>query len=1201
MFRILIVVSLIATVTACGDDDSAVFLDGGMDVIVPDAGMDGGDTGEVEETAPRVTSTRPRAAEEGVSRDARVEVRFSEPVLRASGSIVASGPDGDIAIGALEWADEGDVASFRPTGRWPGGASITVTVEGFADAAGNVQEDAYNLVFETSDDGAPEVVRTTPMEGALDVPVDALTVSIVFSEPMNPLLGTLELVGEGTLGAPMWSSPTELRVELTGLRPSAMVRIRLTGFEDRSANALLPEPVLINGALDFATAADETPPTLADSNPMHEQLDVQVGRLSTITLTFDEPMDTSIRTVSYAAGTSVGILSGNWSADGLTLSLSARDRVRVDVEHRIDLSNLRDEAGNLLDGTVGLDEGELVFTTSSADAVIPFVVFTDPTEGATGVSTRAPSLRVLFSEAMDTATTTVTLQTASGEVMVEGEWNLAGTELEAPLGGLASNASYQVDLGTFTDLSGNSLDDAHPYLGDGVLDFTTGAPTGETCLDALTIAEASADGGAFEWTLEPGAFTRSEGQPSCGLGADDDGVIEYVKTTGDIASGGTALHIVASSPDALNGIQLEIYRDVCDSEAVGGGDVARETCLEQRPEWDQFLDVPAGTYFIWVASENGAFIGADVRIEEVASIQEGESCGAPYDATSSIHTSLGTDAHRWVVPGYTHESLDFGASADEGSMSCESTQGPDAVVALSKARAGSILDIAIESFPADTGSGVFDRAGTKVAITNTCAPRTPGREELACAGRIRDLENFQLVGDVGDYYLWLAANNTEVAMQRTTVTVREVDPAAGETCATAIPLVPGTTNAVTPSSTATYFKPDCIDVDLEVDPDAGVTWYRYTTTAELSVVTLQGAAEAPLALIDPSGAELACLDEAQGVSVPRRAPIGSEVCVAVPSGAAITGITIEETAWQGVDGGTRTDLGILRPLEEDGDELRITSEAWLELTPTQIHMGVNVTSTTVAGIVSAPRAGGTRAEFIPVDRYSIGNGGASVGEALWSVDESDDPARPERLFRLLDAAGSPATTPWDTGASYLPADIDTLTKIVGESTFLMVSDQETGDPTTLYTVPSDTPQAPTPLGTNANLADVTAIAASTNWIFVGGDGPDGASDNTVFRIPRGDVTAMPERLAPAALVTISSTNGSMVYDATTDILYFRSQRSPYGVYAVFGAGSADPLFAGAVAVIGGSSDYGLALDPAASRLYVFETETSSDGTFTVIE
>lgn len=1201
MFRILIVVSLIATLTACGDDDSAVFLDGGMDARVPDARMDAGDSGEVDETAPTITSTRPRAAEEGVSRDARVEVRFSEPVAQDSGTIVASGPDGEIVIGALEWADESDVVSFRAMDRWPGGASITVTVEGFADEAGNVQAETYTLVFETTDDGSPEVVRTTPEEGATDVPVDVLTVSIVFSEPMNPLLGTLELVGEGTLGTPMWSSPTELRVELSGLRPSAMVRIRVEGFEDRSANVLLPEPVLINGALDFATAADEDAPTLADSNPTHDQIDVQVGRLSTITLTFDEPMDTSIRTVSYVAGTSVGILTGNWSADGLTLSLSARDRVRVDVEHRIDLSSLRDEAGNLLDGTVGLDEGELVFTTSSADAVIPFVVFTDPTEGGTGVSTRSPSLRVLFSEAMDTTMTGLTLQTASGDVMVDGEWNMAGTELEAPIGGLASNATYRVDLGAFTDLSGNTLDSTHPYLGDGVLDFTTGAPTGETCLDALTVAEATVDGDAFVWSLEPGAFARSEGQPSCGTGADDDGVIEYVKTTGDIASGGAALHIVASSPEALNGVQLEIYRDVCDSEAVGGGDVARETCLEQRPVWDQVLDVPAGTYFIWVASENGAFIGADVRIEEVASIDEGESCTAPYDASSAIHTSLGTDADRWVVPGYTHESLDFGASADEGSMSCESTQGPDAVVALTKDRAASILDIAIESFPADTGSGVFDRAGTKVAITNMCAPRAAGREELACAGRIRDLESFQLRGDVGDYYLWLAANNTEVAMQRTTVTVREIDPAAGETCATGIPLVPGTTNAVTPSSTATYFKPDCIDVDLEADPTAGVTWYRYTTTAELSIVTLEGAAEAPLALIDPSGAEIACLDEAQGVSVPRRAPIGSEVCVAVPSGAAVTGIAIEETAWQGVDGGTRMDLGILRPLEEDGDELRITSEAWLELTPTQIHMGVNVTSTTTSGIVSAPRSGGTRAEFIPVDRYSIGNGGASVGEALWSVDESDDPARPERLFRLLDASGSPATTPWDTGAAYVAADIDTLTKVVGESTFLMVSDQETGDPTTFYTVPSDMPQAPTPIGINANLANVAALAASTEWIFVGGAGPGGSSDNTVFRVPRGDVTAMPERLAPAAMVSVGSSNGSMVYDATTDILYFRSQRSPYGVYAIFGAGSTTPLFAGAVAVIGGSSDYGLALDAAASRLYVFETETSSDGTFTVIE
>jgi len=1200
MTRLLLPLSaLLALALACGDDDGTTTPDAGPmgdDGGMPDAGPE-----VLDETPPRVTTTRPRPMAEAVSRTSAIDIRFSEPVVSDSGTLVVSGPDGDLSA-SPDWAEDRESVTLRPDGEWPGGARVAVEVASFVDDAGNVQLETYELVFHTSDEGAPELTSSSPAEGEADVATDEVTVSLVFSEPMNPVLGVLELVGEGDMGDPAWSSETELRVTLSNLRPDTAYRLRLEGFEDRSGNLLDPEPYLVNGVLDFTTVADTTAPTLVDSNPTHEQLDVQVGRLRAIDLELSEPMDTSIRTVSYSAGSTVGILTGNWSADGRTLSFPTRGRVQVDAEHRIDLSSLRDESGNALDGSVGLDEGELVFTTSSADAVIPFVVFSAPTEGATDTSTRTEELRILFSEAMDTSIVEVTLTTGGEDFVYEGVWNEAGTELSVPLDGLRSAASYMVDLTGFADLSGNLLDDTHPYLGDAVLDFETGSPTGETCRDPLTTMEATADGDAFVWDLAGGAFEIDDDNPSCrgGFGTVPDGVIVYEKTTDDIASGGSAIHLTVRAPDAYDGVQLEVYRDVCDREAVGGGDVARVTCLEESAVWDQYLDVPAGTYYVWVANEDD-FVGANVRIEEVDSIPEGESCLDPYTATSSIHEDAGTDADRWVVPGFTHHSLDYGASADAGSMECNSTQGPDAVIEIDKARAGSILDVAVESFPADTGSDFFDRAGTKVSVTNQCA-FAPERDELACSGRIRDLESFQVQADAGTYYLWLAANNTQVPMQRTTVTVTEIDPEMGETCVSAIPLTPGTSNAVTPDATTAYFRPSCVDDD----DHESVTWYRYTTTEELSVVTLEGTrdpeTETPIAFVDANdGSELACLDEGIDVSVPQRAPAGTEYCIAVPTSAAITGITIEEMPWQGIDGSVRTELNITRPLDDDGDERRITGDAWMAITPTQLYMGVSVTSSISAGILSAPIGGDARADFIEVDRYQIGNGGAAVGEALWSVDESDSSTRPERLFRLLDSVGASSATPWDTGSSYVAADIDTLTRILGEDLFLMVSDQETGDPTTFYTVPTTTPQAATPIGTNDELADVVALAANDEWIFVAGDGPEGSSDNTVFRVPRDDVGATPERLAPADLVGFSSSNGAMSYDEANDILYFRSTSSPAGIYAIFGAGSDAPLFAGAVAIVGRSFDYAMAFDAASESLYVFETESTSDGNFVVIQ
>ena len=92
------------------------------------------------------------------------------------------------------------------------------------------------------------------------------------------------------------------------------------------------------------------------------------------------------------------------------------------------------------------------------------------------------------------------------------------------------------------------------------------------------------------------------------------------------------------------------------------------------------------------------------------------------------------------------------------------------------------------------------------------------------------------------------------------------------------------------------------------------------------------------------------------------------------------------------------------------------------------------------------------------------------------------------------------------------------------------------------------------------------------------------------------MTAPPQMIAPADQLSVSSTNGSMEYDATRDILSFRAG-SPYGVYAIFDASTPTPLYVGPVIVRGGSGDYGLALDPSVPALFMFETETTSTGTF----
>ncbi|MFK7985043.1 MAG: Ig-like domain-containing protein [Sandaracinaceae bacterium] len=1163
--------------------------------VIEDGGTDSGsDAGTLDTDAPEVTSSRPRNGEDLVERTQALELRFSEAIDPASGAITAMGPGGAIPLEAAAPNADGDVLTVTPSDPWPGGAQIDVSVTGFVDLAGNTQEDGYALAFETNDDGAPEVTEATPGEGASDLPTDPLTVSLTFSEPMNPLLGTLGLEGGGQLGEAAWSSDREIRVEITGLAHAVTYRLVLTGFEDRSANALDPAPVLGDGVLDFTTVADTTAPTVTDSNPTSGQADVNVAGLRAIDVTFSEPMDTSVRTAPYEAGTAVGTLTGNWSPDGTSIRFDAGGRVLADAEHEVDLSAFADAAGNPLDGTVMLVEGALTFTTSSSDAVAPFVVFSTPSEGSTGVSTRLPAVEVLFSEAMDVTATDVSLDDGAAAVAITGTWNAAGTRLTLPLDGFAPANSYRIDLAAFQDVSGNPIDTSHPYLMDGALDFTTGQATGESCADPLDVTTATTDGAAMVWELVGGQFSEPDGAPSCSAVSNvDSGVIVYEKTSADVASGGAALRITATSPNAFNGVQLEVFRGVCDPDAVGGGLAAREVCLTQRPRWDQYLDLPAGTYYFWVSNENSEdFEGATLRIEEIPAVPEGESCSAPYTSASANHSAPATDTQRWVVPGSSSQSSNFGtATRGEGSMECVTDHGPDAVVQVTKARAGSILNVEIDPFPAESGSGVFNRAGTNVAVLDGCDSSSAAT--LACPGRIRDPESFQVAGDAGDYYVWLAANNTEVELLRTVVTVEEIDPAAGETCATAIPITPGMSNPITPTASTRYFTPSC------AADDVGVTWYRYTTTAELNLVSLVGAA-APLALIDAlDSSELACVDNGSGVGVPRRAPVGSEVCVAVPSNPSITAIAIAELPWQGVDGGSITDLEIGRPLTDTGSERSITNEEWLEITPTQIYMGVALNSTSAAGLVVAPRAGGAVADFAALDRYQLGRGGVAFGEAVFTIDETSVSSRPERLFRVVDPTGAFGATAWDTGTAYDDAlDIDCLGRISGTTDFLAVSDNVSSAPTTFYRASSTAPGPMTVLGQSATLEAVVAVAAADPWIFV--LATTDAEGRSVYRVPLADVTAPPELLVPPDLVSFSSTNGSIVYDGTRDILYFRSTRAPRGVHAVFAATTSSPVYAGLVAEIGGSSDFGLAIDESVPSLVLFETTSVSTGNFVEI-
>src|SRR5690606_10167582 len=193
-----------------------------------------------------------------------------------------------------------------------------------------------------------------------------------------------------------------------------------------------------------------------------------------------------------------------------------------------------------------------------------------------------------------------------------------------------------------------------------------------------------------------------------------------------------------------------------------------------------------------------------------------------------------------------------------------------------------------EPFPVSSGT-------VHVEARSSCA-RGAGIEHVRACNRGSGFtpQNFQVDGPAGPVWLWLASSAPDVPLLRTAVDVREIDPGLGESCATAIPLTVNTTNAVTPESTADYFHPSCL-------PAGPVTWYRYRTTREVTTVIADGVQ--PLAMIDAASArELECVADATLANVGRRMPVGTDVCVAIPSTGTPVSLSVHELDWRGITG-----------------------------------------------------------------------------------------------------------------------------------------------------------------------------------------------------------------------------------------------------------------------------------------------------------
>ncbi|MEQ9496090.1 MAG: Ig-like domain-containing protein [Deltaproteobacteria bacterium] len=1129
---------------------------------------------EPDEEDPVLVSTMPGDDATDIPLNlAAVRFTFSEAMDTNNGTATI---DGNATLGAPTWSSGDTVITYVLSGL-EASTTYAITVDGFTDVAGNdadvtsLGNDQLDFTTSSGVDTEPPVVTVTvPAEGAADVAAGSTDIVVTFSEAMDDSVGTAILTGAGTATVtPNWSADdTQVTYRVT-LAGGVTYRLALNGFTDIAGNALDPTTYLTDGALDFTTMADTGAPGIATTTPAEGTPNVPVG-LSQISVTFDEPMTTTASTATFEDTTTQNsvTLTGTWSDETITFDITGL--LALGRDYRLSVTGFTDLAGNAVPATA-LGDGWLDFSTPP-DNTAPTVASTTPAEGDNNVVAAVAQIVVQFSEAVDPQTIDAPLSDGTTSVQLTGALSGDGLTATYPVT-LTVGASYSFDLSGVTDLAGNALNGL-PYLGDGLLDFSLPLPpTGFDCSSPLTIGYAtSVAGGRYTFDVQAGT-TGGNGSLLCDDSGDgDDIVIEYVKQSDTLANGGELLHVGAASANTV-GFNLEVLSGAC---AVGASSTQHH-CYWNNTDIESFLDVPAGTYWIWVSrNTSGSFQGGSVYVEEVpATAAEGEGCWLPWTTASAIYTAPvnATDPHVWEIPSTAVNSFDMDVTwGGTGSISCDDhptygdIHGFDTVVEYPRTSTNAIVTI-------DVAAGTGSNDTINVEVLDRCNSRDPQRVSLGCNA---DVTTSQLVvgPGAGPIYIWMSTEATGDDWPGATVEVREILPALGESCATAHPVGAGTTT-LNPTSTARLGGPACLTTGGSLE------WYRYTVAN--GRVQINANAGTELGVIDANdSSELGCSASPASLGVGRTAPVGTELCIAVPVGAS-TSLTIVDTpdVYTGV--GTSVTEVPVTPFSTSWN-----TDYWMAASPSWVYFGRS------GGDVQRfpnPTTTATMAVEVFSGSLNVGYGAVALfDEQLFSLDNTTSSSN-NRLFRLWDGQSSFIAEAWDLTPSYPTQDARALTF---DGTNLIYATHATNSVDVL-SVPVAAAQSPTQLGTNNVIDNIYGIAADATYLYFTGisvaDNVDG-----VYRLLRselGNPSATPELML--AIDVGSSANPIYLDDPTAPQYLYVRQGNPADIHVIELPQSSAPIYRGVLSDLGVSADYAWTYDAASNSIYLFETETVSGG------
>lgn len=654
-----------------------------------------------DQQPPELVETDPVEGAVGVPPGPRqVRLAFSEP-MRPEGSLELRAGDG--SVGEPVWVTPRlasvPLSDLRPSTRY------SLAVGGFLDRAGNALAPAPvlgdgRLDFTTGPDVvAPRVVSASPDEGS-SVGLDRDAVILSFSEPMDTSRGeaTLRIDGGEPVGLDgTWSDGDRtLALDLAGHigRPYSAHRVVLDGYADTAGNALDPVPVLGDGALDFTVGASPEPPRVVASSPPEGATDVPVDTLL-LSVSFSEPMDTSVSTADLLGGPAPVSVPVRWSVAGTQATFVVTDTLYAGRAYRLALGDFEDASGTALaspdpltgDGQLDFDtaapEGEAcrsALTVAEGSAPAPGVVEWDIPRDS--VVRRDAGALCGFAEG--SADAVIAYDKGTGDLASGGRLLHVSAEVIDP-----STARY-VTVGVTTGAC-NPLDAAAVQVTctaesasrDLFLDVPAGrywiwlarptrasdayqpelrvrvsepaaAPEGESCLAPFTTAspEHSGDGtpsSPHRWVIggSTPSGTRAIVAPdmsaepagpdtvSCDLDRQGaDAVLRVPKTLDDSV---LEVRVHVNVPDTATASErVTRFLDVQASRECGPP--RHPVRCERRVEDDTlFVPGPAGDLFLWLAGESPVYrwplFPVEVEVTEVPT-GPGDSCASALPATT---------------------------------------------------------------------------------------------------------------------------------------------------------------------------------------------------------------------------------------------------------------------------------------------------------------------------------------------------------------------------------------------------------------------------------------------------------------------------------------------------------------------------------------------------------------------------------------